>query len=95
LPSHIRAVKADQIHHSCGRIIERMKTEDRRQIKIQERNRILHQLIDVKARIEHYDLGEKQTQILDMLIEKAMNAKTYEDLLHIHTKTCSIGLAKQ
>jgi hypothetical protein len=92
---HIRLLKANRIHNSCKRIATRMMEEDRDKLYAKEKASVLRQLMEVKTGSRLYDLGELQTKILDILIKKAKAAKTFDDLMDIHTKTCNLGLDKK
>jgi hypothetical protein len=71
-----------------------MLDEDRSQLHAKEKASVLRQLMEVKTRIRLYDLGKTQKTTLGILIKKANAAKTYMDLIDIHSKTCNLGLDK-
>jgi len=91
---HARQVRSNKLHDSVESTLNKMRIEKRAKLTRTERLHIIKTLSEVKSNSSHYDLGEKQTIIVNILLQRARKAKTFDDLFEIHSKTCSLGLEK-
>ena len=91
---YARKVKADALHASFESTLALMNHTKRRQITATERKNVIESLSAFKRNPKVYDLGKQQLVILDALIKRAENAKSFNDLLNIHSNTCALGLKK-
>jgi len=90
---HPRKRAADDLHNVANRILKQMVESKRSHLTAADKKYFLRNL--KRFRDDHKKgLGEKQKIVLEWLLEQAREAKTYSELLNIHSKTCTLGLEK-
>jgi hypothetical protein len=59
------------------------------------RRTLVDSLKEMKTNKDHYDFGQTQLKVLDILLSKARTAKKEEDLFDIWRMTCYLKLEKK
>ena len=90
--AQMRNTRATSLHHSIASAISITTTRENQRVPIKVKRSITASLIDLKRNADSYGLGPIQKELLKALINQARKAKTSQDLVDIHRKTCAFGL---